>query len=246
MSALHIRRVTVATTLAVLFATPVCADGLLYSLPKDGAWVLYDMHFVQVFGGAKGKPWIGTMKLSSVGRQALPLKDATQPREWARWIEFDAEGTIEGEPKRIVAKMLIPEQYLAEGKDPVPHIVKGWLLEDDRTQSISKRTTGPLPMFFAKPLSDVKTLEPKEIECKLGKLKCRGLTGHQAYGDRGGKTKISYETRLHDKAPFGVVTTTIKMENRLSAGEAAEMSGTCTFRLINAGTGADSALPERS
>ena len=244
MSLLKTRRFAVATTLATFLAAPLFGDGLLYTLPVDGSWILYDMHFVQIYGTSKGKPWIGTMKLSSVGRRIVLSKDEKKVKEWARWIEFDAEGTIDGEPKRIIAKMLIPEQHLKAGVDPVPHIIKGWLLEDEQVQKIKKRNTGPLPMFLAKALDDVKKLETKVVECKLGKLKCEGLVGHQTFRDRGGKTKIMYETRLHKKAPFGVINTTIRMENRISDDEI-EMSGTCKFGLIDVGVGARSALPKK-
>jgi hypothetical protein len=130
------------------------ADGLIYRLPPDGAWVRYQLSeeadfVISLPPGVKAPPGLensprlpvkvsGLLMLCSVGRVDLQ-------GEACRWIElrFDAElvgkmpdpatGELreKKDKRRIILKMLIPEKHLAAGSDPLAHVRKLYFKDGD-------------------------------------------------------------------------------------------------------------------
>ena len=222
-----------AAALACLLLTPLTtrADGLLYQLPKDGAWVLFDLEM-----SAKDRMTKGTLKMSSVGAVKVDNKPC-------RWIELKMTVKMDEREETYVAKLLAPEKDLREGGKPFENRIRGWLKErlDGEVAELDEKNQGPVPIFLSSPLKDAKKLEPKIVESKLGKLKCAGVTGHIEYKEGEGKIKVTFETRRHKNAPFGVVTSNIKLEvERNGNREEFKM----TFKLREVGKGAVSDLPD--
>ena len=169
------RKFVISTVVLLLSLTSSAgyADGLFHRLPEDGASVSYKMEMTIVHGG-ESKAGNGTLRVSSVGQ-------TTVDDEKCRWIEFKMEMKLDGREQTIIAKVLIPEKHLGNGKTPIDHVKKCWLKEGDRevreVEDVKGNMGGPMPVFLAGPLKDVKKLKPEVIESKLGKLSCEGATG---------------------------------------------------------------------
>lgn len=128
-------------------ASHVHADGLVYRLPADGAWVRYKLSEqgdatitfptdANVPPGLKNAQKLpvkssGSLVMRSVGQHDLD-------GERCRWIELEFDVDIVGElpnpatgdlqekkqNRHIILKMLIPEKYLCAGADPMAHVRK--------------------------------------------------------------------------------------------------------------------------
>ncbi len=229
-------RANIQLAVIVLAPTMAPADGLLYQLPNDGSWVQFKMNATS---GSKNdqREITGTLKMSSVGT-------SEENGEKCRWIEIQMTMNVGGQERAIVAKVLIPEKDLKRGKSPFDNRVRGWIrMGADRDPvKIDESNIGPLPGFLCGPLQDAKKLEPMIVESKLGKLKCEGTTGTVTFKERQNNNTVKYETRLHEKAPFGVVWTSlnVKVERDGEVREEVKMELT----LSEHGMGAKSELPD--
>lgn len=202
------------TILLATVAATASADGLIHKLPEDGTWALFEMS-----GGEQDandpkdfKKGSGTLKLSSVGA-------AAENGEKCRWIELEAWITYNGRESTHLHKLLIPEKRLTKGETPAEHVVRGWerTTRPDREGEVRElRTVDSKPrvgdiesVLLGGPGKDVKKLEVKVIETKLGKLKCDGVTGtfiSKMHGPGGVREmEGTFEAWFHEKAPFGVV-----------------------------------------
>ena len=94
------------------------------------------------------------------------------------------------------------------------------------------------------PLKDVKKLEKKVIDGKLGKLECRGLTGATEFKRGDDDASVIYETRLHEKAPFGVVSCSMEVEFERDGQERGSL--TETLKLTDFGKTALTELPNHN
>jgi hypothetical protein len=229
----------IACTLSLCVA--VQADGLVYRLPADGILARYDFEFEGSFGEDK-QIAKGTVTLASVGK-------AVVDKENCRWIELHMQITQRGRAHGMLAKMLIPEKRLKAGEKILDHVVKGWIREDDEREPDTWATTrkekkDALQMFLTDPLQDVKKLPKQTIESKLGKLECEGIQGVIAIDiGRGKKMRVSYENRLHEKAPFGVVTSKMQF---IALGDEGKVEGVIlgNLRLLEVEKDAKSQLPD--
>lgn len=193
----------------------VYSDGLVYNLPKDGTWVIYQLDGDSKNTGEFGITgnMTGKLRIASVGL-------STHSNEPCRWIEIQFDFTLktgnEQFRKMDLCKVLIPEKYLSKGQSPLDHVVQAWYRsnEDDSFQKMDNpndsRTV--LPIILAKPLQDCERLEMKKVNSKLGELTCEGVRGSlriQKYC-RGVLPEVYekcvIENRLHPASPFGVVT----------------------------------------
>ena len=236
-----------ALVAVLLVGSSARGDGLLYQLPPDGSWVRFRAAMTHDAGGAAGEPgkMNATFTMRSVGSE-------TVEGEKCRWIEMelvptnppDAQQGAPGGPPHVVCKLLLPEKNLQKGKDPLDHIVKGWLKFGDQEPQEMKdahsEQAGPVPAFLSGPLDDVKQLDKKTIDTKLGKLECAGLTARKDYAQGDAKTNVKFETRLHDKAPFGVVSSTLHYQTTRARGPE---GGTLALDFDDAGKDAKSAIP---
>jgi hypothetical protein len=160
-------------------------------------------------GNGKTREIDGTVSMSSVGKE-------TVDGEACRWIEFQLIFKREGKTQILHIKSLVPEKQLVAGKSPVAHVKKTWFKRGNRLPQeltdLSHRNAGSLPAYLAGPFEDAKKLEAKTVNSGLGKLECKGVTGSTKYRQGSTDFKYTFTNRLSDKAPFGVVTSEMKIE----------------------------------
>ena len=228
-------RILTAVTLLSLASGTARADGLLYQLPKDGAWVVFDWQGNLEFGGKKFNSK-GSLTMSSVGR-------TMEGDDECRWIEFKREA-----PYTPIYKVLIPEKYLRKGENPFDHMVRAWFKAGDRdVRELDESTAGPyLSVWLGGPLDDAEKLDKKVVDSKLSKLECEGLTGYTEYKSADGRMEIqsTHHIWLHKKALFGVVSARIKSETTLNGQP--YLNWTATLKLSDFGEGAESELPNHN
>ena len=220
------------------------ADGLIYQLPKDGAWVTFQSTEVMI----NGKDVSGNeilLTISSVG-------EATVDDEKCRWIEIKYLAPNEEPHDPIIYKLLIPEKHLGKGKAAAEHVIRGWghygrkgthELKNamEVRQGIMAFNQSVLD-FLSGPPKDAKDLPKVEVDCKLGRLSCAGVSGAYKLDLGGVAADVSFENRLHDKARFGVVTSAWKTKSKF-----ADIAGdvVVSYKLTGAGGNAVSELPDK-
>jgi hypothetical protein len=232
--------------LAGLFVSTVLtqgarADGLIYQLPANGASVRYDLETTGSFNGQE-RTFKGALTISSVG-------EATEGGEKCRWIEFRMMNKRDDQERVALAKCLIPEKHLGRGKSPGEHMIRGWFKQGDgEPQAItdlkSAQGGGRLAGYLTGPPPNPGELEKIEIDTPLGKLACPAVTGERDIEQGNGTTTITFENRLHEKSPFGVVSAVSKFERKMNGQVTA--SGTTKLTLADTGTTALSELPDKN
>src|SRR5437773_5437610 len=222
------RRLLLTLTLSFGLVGGAAADGLFYRLPADGEFAGY---VVEVSFSTKGLEVTGrgNATMSSVGQETVKGKKC-------RWIEIKLALTIMDMEDVQIAKVLVPEEHLKAGASPLEHAIKGWIKRrDEQPTAIKdfKSMNTPLPVFLGSPFKDAKKL-PKEVTTsKLGKLECEGVKGSYDLDDGTQSVRAVFENRLHDKAPFGLVTSTIQLTMQRN-GQVRD-TGTMSFRLVATG-----------
>jgi hypothetical protein len=234
-----------AVVLAIFFTTATAlaqtarADGLIYQLPDDGAQVRYDTEITTSVGGQDVSSK-GSVTISSVGAVLVD-------NEKCRWIEIKMISNDDGQERLVIAKALIPEKHLGKGTSAGDHMIRGWVkVGDNEAQEIKDLKAPPalpLRVFLAGPPKDPGDLDEAEIDGKLGKLGCAGVTGENEFELEDSTVGIRFENRLHEKAPFGLVTGNWKFEFK-NNGQVA-LSGTFKLTLVDTSTTALSDLPDR-
>ena len=218
------------------------ADGLIYKLPAEGEQARYEMEIAVSVGG-QDVATKGSVTVSSVGQ-------ATVDNEKCRWIEFKMIFKEDDQERITIAKTLIPEKHLGQGKSAGEHLIRGWVKEADMPPQEFKDLKAPgalsVAAFLAGPPKNAGELDKIEIDnAKLGKLSCAGVTGDQEIdGPNGTQIGINVENRLHEKAPYGLVVANWKFELK-SNGQVA-VAGTFKLTLAEMNTTALSELPDRN
>jgi hypothetical protein len=247
---MHKLAVFVVALALVVECSPAQADGLVHKLPPNGAWARFDFEWSGP--SPAGELTVlrrGTMTISSVGR-------AVVDDEQCRWIEIRHATDHDGKETVGVQKMLIPEKYLLAGLNPLGHVVKAWAQHPAVANGMPQEITDmkgeqarPIraltDMFFGPP-GEIRMLEEEPIETTgLGKLRCPGVAARYVLKRGNYESIFDYETRLHDKAPFGVVTfrsESVHMED----GVIRIPKHVTVLRLAEFGTDAKSALPGKN
>jgi hypothetical protein len=223
--------------LAAALTQTALADGLIYKLPEDGAQVRYDLEIAIAGQDTRVK---GSLTVSSVGK-------ATENAEDCRWIEFKMITSDDGQDHIVISKALIPEKHLGKGKSAAENVIRGWIKEENGEPFEIKDLKAPqavaLRAFLAGPPKNAGELEKKEIDGKLGKFECPGATGELEIESDIGTIGINLENRLHEKAPFGLVTAAWKFELK-NNGQVA-VAGTFTLTPADTSTTALSDLPDK-
>jgi hypothetical protein len=238
------RSLRLASVLSFVFMTAVArADGLIYQLPANGASVRYDTETTGSFNGQE-RTFKGSVTISSVG-------ETTVDGEKCRWIEIRMMNKPDDQERVAIAKCLIPEKDLGRGKAPGEHVIRGWFKQGDgepqaftdfkSVQGGGRR--GPAG-YLVGPPQNPGELEKIEIETPLGKLACPAVTGTQDVEQGNGTTTITFENRLHEKAPFGVVSAVWKFERKMNGQ--VTTTGTTKMTLADTNTTALSELPDRN
>jgi hypothetical protein len=238
------------TTLLAATVLAVCdisftarADGLIAKLPQDGTWATYKSEGYKERGNKTREDVTGMLKIASVGT-------TTESGQPCRWIEIEHSYRTDNGDKRQTEKLLIPEKYLTQGEVPAKHIVRGWsqfdpLPEEGKPHALDSLNGKPharvASFFLLGPAADAVELAPIVVRCKLGEPLCAGRKGSYRMtlknGDRIGEVNGTFEQRLHDDAPFGVVS----FEQTVVAPDGRESM--MKFVLDDFGTAATSRLP---
>lgn len=212
------------------------AEGLLYQLPEDGSWVRFDLQYTfEVDGMEKPGQGTGTLWMASVGKSV----EGSEP---CRWIEFKVQLKDIGPEQILIRKLLIPEKYLKKGENPTEHVVRGWAKFNDEDVARAVPVHGRWPAYLAGPLQDEKQLDKQLVESKLGALKCEGVTGWIQYKEGDVHMKVTFETGLHEKAPFGVVSSRMQFEMKRDGNVLQTVDAKA--KLIDFGVDSQTALPD--
>lgn len=213
-------------------------DGLIYRLPDDGTSVLYELEIKHGPAGMQ-RDAKGTLKISSVGTEMVG-------DDKCRWIEIRIAFDDNGQERQILSKSLIPEKHLGKGKSPGENLVRSWLKLPEQEvmelKDFKQPQAGPLAAFLAGPAAAPIKLDPTTIDnAKLGKLECAGETCTYELEQGGNTVETTFEHRLSDKAPFGVLATKLKFATK-NGGNVVD-AGEATFTLVDVGTSALTELP---
>ena len=217
------------------------ADGLIYQLPANGMSVRHDTETTGSFNGQE-RTFKGSVTISSVG-------ETTVDGEKCRWIEIRLMDKREDQERVSIAKFLIPEKDLGRGKAPGEHVIRGWFKQGDGeaqafTDFRSARGAGRLAMYLVGPPPNPGELEKIEIDTPLGKLACPAVTGTREIEGGNGTTTITFENRLNEKSPFGVVSAVWKFERKMNGQVVG--TGTTNLKLADTNTTALSELPDKN
>jgi hypothetical protein len=217
------------------------ADGLIFQLPPDGTQVRYDTEGTFVNNGQE-RMIKGSLTVSSVGK-------TTAEGEECRWIEFKNVFRTDMGERILIAKCLVPEKDLGKGKSAGEHLIRAWIKQGDsepqEIRDLKGRGARMLAGYLAGPPNNPGELASADIETlPLGKLSCAGVTGSQEFQRENGSQTINFETRLNEKAPFGVVSALWKFEFQ-SNGQVVG-SGTTKMTLAEINTTALSELPDKN
>jgi hypothetical protein len=242
------------------------ADGLIFQLPPDGTWATFAGEFEAKFSAVgitpKGKVEMPEQKVTIKGTLTVSSVGAVERNELnCRWIELKTESKIEGGQKTDVLKMLIPEEYLVRGQDPLAHSVltffspkeadKAGLLDEEGFNRIQYEIDR-VRLSFPKPLENAKIVKGETVKTDAGVFEnCEVITGTTSYdgplaADGRMHLKGTYRIVVHPKAPFGVVALESQNEGReLSSTSIVSLAGTAKFKLTKTGKGAVSDLPDK-
>ncbi len=224
----------------------VLADGLIYQLPPDGTWARFQADVTGERPDGTVETMTGTFTLSSVGV-------AEVDGEACRWIEIRRDLKRNDQSVTALHKLLIPEKHLGKGQDPLPHVHKAWFSPSQTLNGTAQEIPGlkgtdrqqlnMLHPYLYGPIKNSKPLSPLEVESKLGKLNCEGVTAQENTEPGTNVTLDStYLLRLHRSAPFGVVTYESTSKLQLNNKDQGAMK--LKLKLMDFGKGAKSKLPD--
>jgi len=163
-----------------------------------------------------------------------------------------------------VVKMLIPEDRLQRGQDPLAHAQLTFFnpkpVDEEKVESfIDKgfnRIQYEIDRFrdvFPKPLDNAKSKKGETVETPAEKYEdCEILTGTSDYdgpllGEKRSVAKATYRIVVHPKAPFGVVSMQIESEAReISSRSVVNIKAKKTLTLVETGKNAVSDLAKES
>ncbi len=208
------------------------ADGLVFALPEDKTGAVYEMEITHEQAGQKIVQQ-GSVKIASVGR--LEVAEVK-----LRWLEIDINTAEADDKYRIIYKVLIPEKFLQEGASPQECILKCWYTrkvrpnEPIRAELLEKHPHDErwsfLPTFIlAGAMTEKKPIKGVELNTVFGKATCGGVSGKFDYEQESRKWQLKVETRLHPKAPFGVVTSRVEFQQERNGKT---YNGVAAFKLI--------------
>jgi hypothetical protein len=207
------------------------ADGLIYRLPADGTSATFDLEMTGSVNGREKTDKL-SMSVSSVGA-------VTVDGEKCRWIEFKMFRKDKGLESPAVTKLLIPEKNLGKQQNAGEHIIRGWATDGEgepvAITDLNSLMAGFLSIFVAGPSKTVRELEKADVvNEKLGRLPCVGVAGEQDFDQSDVTIRTNFEHRLHDDAPFGVVSAFWKLELNVAGHVVATGTMKLTLTDVNA------------
>jgi len=232
-------------------------EEFLNRLPKAGAWVLHEIELNVELKDDDGKELAfkasGTVKIASLDTEIIE-GNRCRAIETELKLQIDKLGTApEAEQEKfqqlrknlkdmppIVLNFKFDEVGLQKHENPLKNLVSlKAVLPDGQVQEI------PNALVFVGMISPglkdkAKILEVKEIETKLGKLKCSGDVRNVDLNLGLGEGLVtSLEVLRHESVPFGMVSTLATLK-----GKDDKTIATLTLKVKEVGKGAVSKLPK--
>ena len=245
------RRTVIALACLAVHIGVAEGAGLIFKLPKDGSWAIYEGLLSQKADARGLAPKVDstlktTFYIASVGQVTINK----QPCRWIE-IQFDisvntTDPASKETPKyaviqRELSKVLIPEKYLVQGELPLDHFVRAWRSIHDsepwlvtRRKDLDDSALGFLNARWRE--EDVTHLEKAEVESKLGKVACDGVEVTPTAPDAP-TVKGSARLWFHPRSPFGLVSADWAAEG---PGE----SGSWSLKLVDFGENATTKMPK--
>ena len=209
------------------------AEGLFYQLPPDGTWARFRVSYT-FKAGEQQQSGEQTLWMASVG-------EVTEQGEPCRWIEFRQDAVENGVKRFWIRKLLIPVRYLKQGENPTAHVLRGWTQQETGDVEPAVAVHGRWPALLAGPLQDQKQLPPATVRTSLGTLTAEGFSGWITFDEGNQRSRVTFETRVHPKAPFGVLASRMVFDVSI---EGTSYTIDSTAELAGSGVGATTALPE--
>ena len=171
--------------------------------------------------------------------------------ERCRWIEIKSAFTQGDREGTSVTKLLIPEKHLGAGKEPLDHVVRGWIKNlDEEALRYAAEHRGLIRAFFLPgELTDAgKHAEKRTVALNEEQLvieeAIRGRLENISQGAPGMKADVTHFIWRHEKAPFGVAA--VRQEIEIKRDEAVMARHRIELEFFVRGTNAKSDLPEHN
>ncbi len=233
------RQLAIIFTITILLGLPgiSSADGLIYHLPEDRTWARFEIKGEGIKADGTVSTTIdGTETLRSVGKKMIDKVPY-------RWIEIESQWnfTPAGQQTQKIGglmKLLIPEEDLAKGKNPLTRALKAYrgssasYLQELDLKGAGKREIESLDEVFHAPLETITKLPTATVTIDKKKWECEGVRGE----NKADRLIFRTETRFHKQAPFGTVTYKYEKERRKNGKF--QMMRTMEWRLLESGQGA--------
>lgn len=223
-----------------LSAPSAFADGLIQSLPDDGAWVRYNVTCARNRREVEDA-LIATLTLRSVGM----TQHNGQPH---RWIEFEwrSQNEAGGDEGLEVTKWLILESELRPTGSPREHVARAWERRNAREVRFRNLSETILDdLYLPSPLSDRKSeAVSRTVEYQRGRLDLEHcVTGSSNWQNPTGTTatRMTHRYWAGDSVPFGVAAARQTLE--ITAGRNVVGQYEWQFEMNDYGMDAASALP---
>jgi hypothetical protein len=249
--------------------SPAMADGLIFQLPPDGAFVEF-----RGVGQAEARMTLpkevaDTLPPQSESRLNQKLKlhymvtvssvgKLTRAGQPCRWIELrmKSEGSMDGGQTEPVGdhilKVLVPEKYLKRGEDPLDHTILTFFNKKATAEPGFDRIRYELERVrtvFPEPLQPVRQRPNMTIKTPAGTFAdCEVIAGETEFdrplqGEGRWEFKSDWQIALHKDAPFGVVEVRCESAGQeISRGATSNLSTKYVLTLSRIGTGAKSEL----
>ena len=212
----------------MLLCVPLTArgDGLIFQLPTDGTWAEFSGHGTAIVEFAfpketlagmddRGKQMLADMSGEQEVRKTIRISSVggeDYAQRACRWIELSGKSTITNEKTAHIQrtdtntiKMLVPEQHLKRGHDPLDNaIFTFWNPKDADLAGVQNekgfdRIRYEIDRFlpiFAPPLRDEKQLPAETIKTPAGEFRnCEIISGSSTFDPRGTEERRPSQTR---------------------------------------------------
>ncbi|WP_437224396.1 hypothetical protein SH661x_003612 [Planctomicrobium sp. SH661] len=242
----------ICSGLILCFTSTVQAQGLIWSLPKDGDWVRYEGTYTQTVKRPDSAQedltmeWRRIVTLKSVGTEEAEYKGKEQP---CRWLEIKcetgkaAEAVVEAGPGGVrIYKVLVPEsaiqgKVLETVKDNrtvhvsfIP-IVKGFRkIGDGPVQPIESGVLELYPLVslvrHSLEVTDSEDAKPEQVPA--GTFDVTQHTGETTMETPSERSTNTFELARSSEIPFGVVKWIARstIENKASTEPRSEFEET--------------------
>lgn len=223
---MRLRHLVAALAIIGLFCAPRAnAQGLLWSLPEDGAWVRYEGTYSQLVrrpnstAGDLQLQWTRHLTIKSVGTTEEEFEGQVQP---CRWIEFKVitgqvkDGLIDAGPGGVrIFKVLVPEAAVSgdildsEGilVSFIP-VVRGYRKignEDPQPIESGVFQLYPLVSFLQHYRNlNAESNEPQELQTPAGIVPTTTWQGQLTMESRSNRSTNEGQIWRSDEVPFGV------------------------------------------